>query len=46
MPFLEFLRTWEMVLSVIYFTRVKRVAIVTEKLGRHLNGSNVFKGQI
>lgn len=33
-----------MVLSVIYFTRVKGVAIVTEKIAEHLNGSSVFYG--
>lgn len=42
MPFLEILRTWEMVLSIVYFTRVKEVAGVTEKIARHFNRSNVF----
>lgn len=42
MSFLEILRTWEMVLSIIYFTAVKEVAIVTEKIGRHLTGPNMF----
>lgn len=42
MSFLEMLRTWEMVLSVISFTRVKEVTTVTEKTGGHLAGPNVF----
>lgn len=46
MSFLEILRTWEMVLSVISFTRVKEVTTVTEKTGGHLAGPNVFCGQI
>ena len=45
MPFLEILRTLEMVPFVAYFTGVE-VAIVTEKIARYLNGPNVFRGQI
>lgn len=39
------LRNWEMVLPVIYFTRVKEVAIVTEKIARHLCGPTCFKAK-
>lgn len=42
MSFLEIFRTWEMVLCVICFTRVKEVATVTEKIGRHLAEPNMF----
>lgn len=31
-----------MVPSEIYFTKVKEVAGVTEKIARHFNGPNVF----
>ena len=45
MPFLEILRTLEMVPFVAYFTGVE-VAIISEKIARYLNGPNVFRGQI
>lgn len=39
------LRNWEMVLPVIYYTRVKKAAIVTEKIARHLSGPMCFKAK-
>lgn len=39
------LRTWETVLPVIYFTKVKEAATVTEKIARHLSGPMCFKAK-